>query len=360
MKKIEQTIKKTREMTAGIDVIKYAAAVLVICFHCERVFQEPELNFLFKNVLCRIAVPFFLISTSYFVRRGQTSSKGYTKRYVRSLIKSYLFWSLIYLPIGFIWIQQSYSLSPSLYPVALIVGLFYTGTYYHLWYIPAAIFAIIIVQWLVKRVGYPFLLGLAGLLYSFGSLETYYGYIGNGQLKAFFDRYLQLFITTRNGLFFSLIFVTIGFFIWDYKEKLVKYEKFSGRLLLIAACLLLTEGVIVYQNVGIDKNFLFSLIPFTGLLFWKSLSIEVSKQLNVRRLRELGKFYFFIHPLCILWAGSLVKNHEFFNNNWAQLITVLVMTHILSSLIISMVEYPPMAYVEFWRRIKLTHFTLAA
>lgn len=345
-------------MTAGIDVIKYAAAILVICFHCERVFQEPELNFLFKNVLCRIAVPFFLISTSYFVRRGQTRSEGYTKRYLRSLLKSYLFWSLIYLPVGFMWIQQSYSLSPALYPVALVVGLFYTGTYYHLWYIPATIFAIVVVQWLLKKIGYPFLLGLAVVLYSFGSLETYYGYIGNGQVKAFFDQYLQVFITTRNGLFFALIFVAAGFFIWDYKAKLEKYQTYSNYLLLGAALLLIVEGAVVYNNLGIDKNFLFSLIPFTALLFWKSLTIAVSRELNVRRLRELGKYYFFIHPLCILWAGSLVKSYELFNNNWVQLITVLVMTHIVSSLIISLIEYPPMEYIELWRRIKLTHRSL--
>ncbi|MFD2308057.1 acyltransferase family protein [Enterococcus termitis] len=355
---IEQRSNKQANANSGIDLIKYIAAILVICFHCERVFQEPELNFIFKNVLCRIAVPYFLISTSYFVRRGQQKSSGYTQRYVKSLLKSYLFWSLIYLPVGFLWIQQNYSLTPITYPVALFAGFFYTGTYYHLWYIPAAIFAIIVVQWLIKKVGYPILFGIAGLMYSFGSLETYYAYIKNEQVKHFFDQYIRIFITTRNGLFFALIFVAMGFFIWDYREKFASYQKYSGKLVVLAALLLLGEGLVVYKNSGIDKNFMFSLIPLVLVLFWWSLTIAVNKAVDVRRLRELGKYYFFLHPLCIVWAKSLIKSYDFLSHSWVQLAIVLVMTHILSSLIISLIEYPPTGYVDVWQRIKFTRFSL--
>lgn len=355
---INKRMKEQRGHTNGIDLVKYLAAILVICFHCERVFQDPAVNHLFKNVLCRFAVPYFLISTSYFVRRGQNQSADYIKQYVRSLAKSYLFWSLIYLPIGFQWIQENYSLSPELYPVALIVGLFYTGTYYHLWYIPAAIFGIICVQWLLKKSGYLVLFTLALLMYGFGSLETYYAYLGNGQLKAFFDQYLNLFITTRNGLFFALIFVAIGFFLWDHREIIVSYQKYFGLSVLITGVFLVAEGMIVYSNLGIDKNFMWMLIPFTACLFSWSLFVKLDEKIDSSRLRELGKYYFFIHPLCILWTASLVNSYEFFANTWLQLIVTLVATHLLSSLAITITQQLPYYYFDLKLMLKINYLSI--
>lgn len=343
---IVKTAKEKQMNTQGIDLVKYAAAILVICFHCQSVFQNPVVNHLFKNVLCRIAVPYFLVSTSYFVRRGQHRSPGYIKQYIKSLVKSYLFWSLIYLPVGFMWVQQNYPLSPTLYPVALIFGLFYTGTYYHLWYIPAAIFGIICVQWLLKKSGYIILFGFATLMYGFGSLETYYAYIENEQLKAFFDQYLSLFITTRNGLFFAFIFVGLGFFLWDYREKIACSQKYLGLLVAFTGILLVSEGIIVYSNLGIDKNFMWMLVPFTSCLFCWSLFVKVEEKIDVKRLRDLGKYYFFIHPLCILWTADLVNSYDFFANSWLQLIVTLIATHLLSSLAIALTQQLPYYYFD--------------
>ncbi|MGX7149866.1 acyltransferase family protein [Enterococcus ureasiticus] len=346
VKKIKRAAKEKQMDSKGIDLVKYIAAILVICFHCESIFQDPAINHLFKNVLCRFAVPYFLISTSYFVRRGQSQSSDYTKQYIKSLAKSYFFWSLIYLPIGFMWIQQNYSLTPTLYPVALVAGLFYTGTYYHLWYIPAAIFGIICVQWLLKQAGYIALFSLATLMYGFGTLETYYAYIGNDQLKVFFDQYMGLFITTRNGLFFALIFVAMGFFLWDHREKIISSQKYMGVLVVFTGLLLIGEGIIVYSNVGIDKNFMWMLIPFTSCLFCWSLFVNVEEKIDVKRLRDLGKYYFFIHPLCILWTANLVNSYDFFANSWLQLIVTLIATHLLSSLVITLTQQLPYYYFD--------------
>lgn len=343
---IGRSVKEKQMSTGGLDVVKYVAAILVICFHCERIFQDPAINHLFKNVLCRVAVPYFLISTSYFVRRGQTQSSDYIKQYIKSLAKSYLFWSLIYLPVGFTWVQQNHSLSPMLYPIALIVGVFYTGMYYHLWYIPAMIFGIIFVQWLLEKVGYIVLFVFSGVAYGFGSWETYYAYIENEQLKKFVDQYLRLFLTTRNGLFFALVFVAVGFFLWDYQEKFIRFHKYLITLLVGLGTLLVIEGSVVYANVGIDKNFMWMLIPFTSCLFCWSLSINVDERIDVKRLRALGKYYFFIHPLCILWTATLVNSYAFFGNTWLQLTVTLITTHLLSSLVISLVQQLPYYYFD--------------
>lgn len=346
MSGMNKQVKEQAISNNGIDLIKYAAAILIICFHCERVIQDPMVHHLFKNVLCRIAVPFFFISSSYFVRRGQNGSPSYLKRYLQSSIKSYLFWSLIYLPIGFMWIQENYTLGPELYPVALLTGLLYTGTYYHLWYIPAMIFGMIIAHWLIKKTGYFPLFMLTFILYLFGSLETYYGYINNEHLQLFFDQYLTIFITTRNGLFFALIFVAVGYFLWDYREKIARFHKHFRFLVLFTGLILVGEGLIVYANMGIDKNFMWSLIPFTAVFFCWSLTWQVKCKTDFKHLRELGKYYFFIHPLCILWAANLVNSYDFFANAWLQLIVTIVATHLLSSLVILFNQQLPYYYFD--------------
>ncbi|MBO0440767.1 acyltransferase family protein [Candidatus Enterococcus ikei] len=346
MNGINKQVSKQTIGNNGIDVIKYAAAVLIICFHCERVIQDPVVHHLFKNVLCRIAVPYFLISTSYFVRRGQNSSPGYLKRYLKSMINSYLFWSLIYLPIGFMWIQENYTLGPQLYPVALFAGLVYTGTYYHLWYIPAMIFGIIFAHWLIKKKGYIPLFCLTFVLCLFGSLETYYGYIENEQLKSFFDQYLNVFVTTRNGLFFALVFVAVGYFLWDYREKIAGYQKYFGLMVVVFGGLLVSEGLMIYAKTGIDKNFMWSLIPFTAVFFCWSLTWNLKIAIDYKHLRNLGKYYFFIHPLCILWAASLVNSYDFFANSWLQLVVTLIATHLLSSLVIVINNQLPYYYFD--------------
>ncbi len=42
-----------------LDSVKYIAAILVICVHCQPISGLPEVNYFVKNILCRWAVPFF-------------------------------------------------------------------------------------------------------------------------------------------------------------------------------------------------------------------------------------------------------------------------------------------------------------
>lgn len=340
----------------GIDLVKYIAAILIICFHCERVIQDPVTHHLFKNVLCRVAVPYFLLAGSYFFRKGQSSSKGYMKRYLRSSVQVYLFWSLIYLPLGFSWLQENYALSSELYPIALLVGLAYTGTYYHLWYIPAMLFGIVSVRWLVEKVGYIPLFCGAIVLYLFGSLETYYSYIHYAPLKAFVDGYMTVFMTTRNGLLFGFIFVLLGYFLWDYQMEIAKYREYLPLLLFLSGVVLVSEGLVVFVNIGIDKNFMLGLIPFTSLLFYWSLQRKVKWGVDFKRLRNLGKYYFFVHPLCIVWTASLVNQYQFLANSWLQLLVTFVATHFISSAIIAVMNVLPYVYFDLQLLLRINKF----
>ncbi len=305
-RKKEQAMPASPKNYQSIDLMKYIAALMVIGVHTKLFMPFSQLlNFAFANVLARIAVPFFFITSAYFLKRGIEHKTNYLQHYLLSLLKGYLIWSVLYLPVGINWIADNYDLPFYLYPVALIVGLFYVGTYYHLWYIPALIIAILLVHWLLKKTNYPTLFAAAILLYGFGSLETYYGLITNPTLLAIVNRYMALFITTRNGLFYGSIFVAIGFFLWDYQDKLHKIPYTKG--LVVSIGLLMIEAYFIFDKTRLDMNFLLSLVPLSFFLFIFLKETLIGFTFNSNRLREYAKYYYFTHAFFLVLIPSLAQ-----------------------------------------------------
>lgn len=58
------------------------------------------------------------------------------------------------------------------------------------------------------------------------------------------------------------------------------------------------EGIIVYNNPGQDKNFMFYIMPFVGCLF-VLLVLNQSKFQGLERLKPYGKIIFLFHLISI-------------------------------------------------------------
>ncbi|MCU7700566.1 hypothetical protein ODV97_11090 [Enterococcus gallinarum] len=54
----------------ALDRMKYAGAIMVIMIHCDTLIPQAETNFFIKNIICRIAVPFFLLAVHFSSVRG--------------------------------------------------------------------------------------------------------------------------------------------------------------------------------------------------------------------------------------------------------------------------------------------------
>lgn len=331
-----------------VDVVKYIAAIMVICIHCNPIVPQEQINFFIKNVICRIAVPFFFISSAYFVIRGCNSKDNYLKNYLKSLAKSYLAWSIVFIPIGLDWIHQNLTLSGELLPFALLFGLIHVGTYYHLWYIPAMIFSLFFVDKLLKHISYKAVFIISILLFMFGSLETYYGFLTPGLLKDIFDIFIQVFFTTRTGLLFGMIFITIGFYIYDYQEKLKSLVKYIPLLTCLFTVTLFIEGALLYNTARLDMNFMFMLVPFSFFFFLWVLSFPKTLKFDTRKIRELSKYYYFVHPVCIVIVEEVGKAFgiDILYSGVISFLFVFLLTHFLCSLIIKIQQQP-------WNYIKM-------
>ncbi|SET79264.1 Acyltransferase family protein [Enterococcus malodoratus] len=324
-----------------VDIIKYLAAILVICVHCNPIVSEPHLNYFIKQILCRIAVPFFFIGSAYFVRRGMKHKSDYLKQYLKNLGKSYLFWSIVFIPIGMDWINQNLRLAHSMRPFALIFGLIHVGTYYHLWYIPALILSLWGTAKLLKYFSYKILFFVSILFYLFGSFETYYGYLDDNWFKDLFDMIIQIFFTTRSGILFGMVFVVIGFFIYDYQETLKGLLKFIPIFTIIFACMLIIEGESLYHVEKLDMNFLLLLLPFSFFFFLWTLSAPFTLDFDTRKIRDLSKYYYFVHPVCIVIVEEigLAFNLTFISAGVFSFVLIFLFTHLFCEIIIRIKKY---------------------
>jgi len=55
------------------------------------------------------------------------------------------------------------------------------------------------------------------VLFALGAIETYHAYLSPSLLTDWYDAYAKLFFTSRNGLFYTPIFIYLGYFLADYE-----------------------------------------------------------------------------------------------------------------------------------------------
>lgn len=326
-----------------LRVAQYIASVLIIMIHCgmSGLLFSPPINFFFLCLLCKTAVPLFLISTGYFVRKKASYNASYSAVWRRRQLKSYVCWSVIYLPYGLIWLIYNFHLLLLLYPISLLIGFLYLGTYYHLWYFPALFLGMIISSFDVKKLGYRVAFFLATLFYSFGLIETYLSFLQGTEVALFFMDYQKIFFTPRNGLFYTPLFLLLGFAVFDFQKSsflnLRMKEKF-----VFSAILMGVEGCILYFHQGFDTNFLIScplfLLFFFCWLFQRKAQ-KVPFFLDLWKFKEYTKYYFFIHLIPLEGLNFfLFKNVLWRYKGFLLFLGTWLLTHLLSFFVIRLKE----------------------
>ena len=124
--------------------------------------------------------------------------------YVKKLLMLYVCWSTIFFPLQAIDIVRSGSVVK--HSVLFLRDLFYLGSYAHLWYLPAIVFGVLVVSYLLyKGIPLKFILILSVCFYVVGVFDdSWYGVLPKG-LKTPVCYYNYYFVTTRNGLFEGLL-----------------------------------------------------------------------------------------------------------------------------------------------------------
>ena len=285
--------------TSSISFFQYLFAIAVILVHSGRLTSYEPLHFGLKSMLGRLAVPFFIVCASFFLKQSLGNSKK-MKTYLVKIVKTYLFWSFVYLPYAWLFFS-SLHLPVYLFPAGVFVALIYLGMCYQLWYIPAFLLGLFLVNQLVKRLGMVWTGFLALLLYCWGLIETYSAYLDTTSLLKGYQLYSNLFFTARNGLFYTPIFIYMGYYLYDHFHAQT-FSIHRWQKLAFAFGLLCLEGIIIFQHEGIDKNFFF-LLPFvTVYLVNACLRSSFLKSYDLQYLKQMSIALYFSHPIFIEWA----------------------------------------------------------
>ena len=317
----------------GIDRFRMAAALLVICIHTAPLasFSEPW-DFALKT-LARLAVPFFFAATGFFLFGGRIAPgprpaglPPAVRRFCAKTGALYAAATLLYLPVS-VYGGKLEGLTFG----AFVRDVVLDGTFYHLWYLPAAIIGVLLVDcllrlpgrlsrpvdrlperraWLADRLqhlpgGWLWPTGAVSIaLYLAGLLgDSWYG--GGQALPALQSLYRVLFLHmdyTRCGLFFAPVFLWLGVMLRDLPRPRLRVSALG---LAVSAALLFGEafGLRALGWPRHDSMYL-ALLPCTYFLF---ACLLAGRGPSLPVWRECSMLVYVLHPMMIVLVRGAAK-----------------------------------------------------
>ena len=126
----------TNKSYAGIDCFRLIAALLIIAIHTSPLLSFSETgDFILTRVIARVAVPFFFMTSGFFLISRYTRNADRLKAFIKNALQIYGTAILIYIPIN---IYNRYFSREYLLP-NIIKDIVFDGMMYHFWYLPAAV-----------------------------------------------------------------------------------------------------------------------------------------------------------------------------------------------------------------------------
>ncbi len=289
-----------------LDAVKLVCALLVAAIHVPPLSSVNwVLNFGVVNCAARIAVPFFFVSSAYFVFLKAYDSKtcAIDKRavlkYVLRILRLYAIWSVIYMPFAYINSGSTNFLKFSPY---YALGFFRGTSYGHLWYLGAVIYAYLILLALLSlRIKPRAIAGFSLTLYCLGVLtQSWYGLIEPlthyPQVHSALLFLKSVFGTARNGLCEGLLFIVMGmlFAVRPLKMTVKKSVMFLALYFILF-------GAEVFALTRLDwireYDMYIGLIPTVFFLFYVSITVKLPDSPIYKKIRTLSSLIYYIHMI---------------------------------------------------------------
>ena len=300
----------------GLDYFKLFAAFLVVAIHTSPLSSFGGCaDFIFTRIVARVAVPFFLMVTGYFLLPQYLFEKTKDLRpiavFLRKLLLLYMAAIIIYLPVN---LYAGHFQDVNL--AGILRMLVFDGTMYHLWYLPASMLGALLLIAMNCIVSYRTLSVIALILYGCGLFgDSYFGLISDCTvLQRFYEALFRVFTYTRNGIFYVPVFLVMG----AGMKKIQKRPRMAFSLtgFMLSAALMVCEGLILHSlDVQRHDSMYICLLPCMYFLFQMLLAVEVSPS---KAMRVISTWIYVIHPLmivCVRGAAKLVHLEGLFIEN---------------------------------------------
>lgn len=285
----------------SIDNFRIMAALMVIAIH---VFPFSSygntLDNLITLTLFRLAIPFFFMISGYFLIGPYSEKETYINdlrinKSIIKMLKLYFISIIVYLPLSIL--NKTITLDISFLQVIKL--LIFDGSFYHLWYFPASILGLYLVKYSIKYFGIKLSLLLSLILYIIGLLgDSYYNLINISFIKDILNTIFKFSSYTRNGIFFTPIFLVLGASIYRNRGNKKYNKKINIIGLIISIFILLIEGYYInIVNIPRHNSMYISLLPTIYFLF--NLLINRDSSLKISNVKRITLLVYVIHPLVI-------------------------------------------------------------
>lgn len=295
-----------QEEFPGIDYFRIIAAFLVVANHTSPLSSvNGTADFILTRIIARVAVPFFFMTSGFFLFRGKATDSEADRvrlfRFLRKTAALYAISTLLYLPVNI----YAGTFRTEHLAKELLKDIVFDGTFYHLWYLPAAMIGATIAWLLLKRLGPGHAFGIAFILYLVGLFgDSYYGIAERVPfLQSFYASVFTVSDYTRNGLFFAPVFLVLGAMMAPPARRLQPKACFTG--LAVAFLLMLAEALLLH-TCGIPRHdsMYLTLLPCAALLFQSLLHINGKTR---KELRDISTLIYLVHPMMIILVRWLAK-----------------------------------------------------
>ncbi len=296
-----------------IDIFRMICAIGVIAIHLKPMSTfGKEVNFFVSNVLTRLCVPFFFLTSGFFLFK-KIGDWGKLKKYIINIFKLYVIYTIINIPLiikdyegtekGMRWCIDTF-----------IKSFFLWGSYNQLWYFVALIVAALLLNFLVSHLKLKdrYIVAISIILIGIGVLGNSYSeimksYLGNWKISV---DYYETFNTTRNGFFFGFPFIYMGYLINKNKDK-IYYNHWYIVIGAVMFGIMTTEAYFLRDYLkpwmGVDMSF--CLIPTSLSLFLLLLFIPLSDKIvnKAKHFRKTSLILFGTHMIVNIQVRNVIK-----------------------------------------------------
>lgn len=328
------------ERNYAIDKMKFLCMIAVVCIHTNP-FGNKDIG-LMINILCRVAVPLFFISSGYLL--NSKFSYEYVHKYFIKIFKLFLSWIIFYILLDLTLKSISNIVNGNhifyeykeYFSNFKILDIYYASGIIkkHLWYLSSILCVIPILYITIKykmvkiSLFISLILNIIGIfIYNQGSINI---------------------VTTRDTIFFAYFYCMIGIYISHNQDKIEAKVK-NYRYIFFTIGIFMFYIISLIERVTYDKYFMrtgdyyISTIPLAIFIFLVCIKSKNTNDTIISRIgrRSLGVYLTHVAFIdltdIILYKLNLL---HIVNAPWYQL------TYTALIIVISYLSYSILQYVK--------------
>lgn len=275
-----------------------------------------------------------------------------TKKYAMRLFRLYGVWTLVCFPLSF---KEFFQDGKGFTHAVLVYArnCIFAGSYFHLWYLPATIFSVLLIPFLLyKRVSTKKIIVAALILYLVGLLaQSWFGLIeplldSVPQIWQLLKITKKIIVTTRDGLFEGFLFVGIGMLFAFYNLSVSKKKSLIG--FTIAMILMLFEAALLKYFDFVREYDMYLFLPLATFFGFSYISqVELPDNPVYKKLRMLSSLIFYSHVWVSKVAGKILRIiNDSLPETCLLFILTLIITIVVSIIVIKLSDVSELKWLK--------------